>query len=114
MENIPIEIGRKIKVIRELRNFSQAYVADKMGMSQASYSCLESCKTKVSPERLKRIAEVLLVSEEIIFQLSPETLLNSQDLIDKNEKLYRQALLFEKLLQQKDEEISLLRKRLDI
>lgn len=114
MENAPIEIGKKIKIIRELRNFSQAYMADKLGMSQASYSCLESCKTKISPNKLKRIAEVLLVSEYVIFSVSPETLLNAQDLIDKNEKLYRQALLFEKLLQQKDEEISLLRKRLNI
>lgn len=60
------KIGTKIKKIRELRNFSQEFVADKLGMSQSNYARIENNEVTVTPDRLHRIAEALNTSETII------------------------------------------------
>jgi transcriptional regulator with XRE-family HTH domain len=36
-----MELGTKIKKIRELRNLTQEYLADQLGISQPAYSKLE-------------------------------------------------------------------------
>lgn len=40
-------IGNKIKNIRELKNFTQEYMAEKLDISQAAYSKLEKGDIKV-------------------------------------------------------------------
>lgn len=52
MENI----GRKLKIVRELYNYTQAYVAQKLAIEQASYARLEK-KDKISIEMLEKIAK---------------------------------------------------------
>jgi transcriptional regulator with XRE-family HTH domain len=59
-------IGSKIKKIRELRNFSQEFVADKIGISQSNYARLENNEIAISSERLQKIAEALNTSESVI------------------------------------------------
>lgn len=59
-------IGTKIKRVRELRNFSQEFVAEKIGVSQSNYARMESNEVAISPERLQKIAEALNVEESII------------------------------------------------
>ena len=54
-----MEIGFKIKKIRELRNYSQEHMAEKLGISQVSYSRVESGQTKMDLKRLHDIAKVL-------------------------------------------------------
>jgi transcriptional regulator with XRE-family HTH domain len=61
-----MQVGQKIKKIRELRNFTQEYLATRLNISQESYSKIEANKTKVSTERLEQIATILEVS---IFEL---------------------------------------------
>ena len=41
-------IGYKIKNIRELKNFTQEYMAEKLDISQAAYSKMEKGDTKIS------------------------------------------------------------------
>lgn len=52
-------IGINIRRIREQKGFSQEYLADMLDISQASYARLESEETKITVERLFKIAEVL-------------------------------------------------------
>lgn len=52
-------IGVNIRRIREQKGFSQEYLADMLDISQASYARLESEETKITVERLFKIAEVL-------------------------------------------------------
>lgn len=69
-------IGYKIKKYRELRNFSQEHLAEKLGITQAAYSKIESDQSKVTTERVKKIAEVLdvpeadLMSEQLTFNIN--------------------------------------------
>lgn len=51
--------GTVIKQYRELRNYSQEYVAKKMGISQNAYSKIENNITQVTVNHLKSISATL-------------------------------------------------------
>lgn len=53
------QVGTKIKKVRELRNFTQEYVAEQVGMTTSGYSRIERGEVKVSIERLGQIAKAL-------------------------------------------------------
>ena len=63
--------GEKIKTIRELRGFSQGYVADKLSIAQNTYSKIETGQTKLSADTLKKVAELLGVSPVDILSNQP-------------------------------------------
>lgn len=54
-------IGSKIRQVRELKGYSQEYMAGKLKVSQHAYSKLETGKTKVDWERVTKIANILEV-----------------------------------------------------
>ena len=56
-----MNIGNNIKQIRELKNFSQEYVAQELGLSQASYARIENGTIVPKVDRLQRIADILEV-----------------------------------------------------
>jgi transcriptional regulator with XRE-family HTH domain len=53
------KIGERIKRLRESKNYTQDYLASKIGMSQNAYSKMETGGSKITVERLEKIAEVL-------------------------------------------------------
>ena len=57
-------IGTRIKRFREIKNLTQEHLAEKLGISQNSYSRLESETVKISTDRLKEIAQILDVPAE--------------------------------------------------
>jgi len=59
-------LGRKIKKLRELKNYTQEYMANHLNISQNSYSRIESENVKVTAERLKAIAQLLEVPSEYL------------------------------------------------
>ncbi len=61
-----IESGLSIKKIRQFRNFTQQYVADKLNISQNAYSRIENGSTKLTIERLEQISKLLSVSIETV------------------------------------------------
>jgi transcriptional regulator with XRE-family HTH domain len=63
-------IGR-IKRVRELRQFTQRYMAMRLGIEQCTYSRIEAGTIRPDPERLQRIAEVLEVSVEDLSGTDP-------------------------------------------
>jgi transcriptional regulator with XRE-family HTH domain len=65
-------IGQKIRKIRELKGFSQDYVASRLDMSQNNYSKIElEHNKKLSAERLDEIAKIL--------EVDPNEILNFDD-----------------------------------
>jgi|SRR5690606_6632030 len=52
-------IGNKIRKIRELKGFSQEYMASQLEMSQRAYSKLEREETKLDWERIHDISNIL-------------------------------------------------------
>ena len=49
---------QKIKSIRELKNLTQEYMAEQLGITQAAYSKIETGQTKLTPNKISDIAEI--------------------------------------------------------
>ena len=67
--------GNKLRLLREFRNYSQDYVAKKLGITQNTYSRGENNQTRITTERLHQIAQILNVpvdelvsNEELVIQ----------------------------------------------
>tara|TARA_B100000809_G_C14976482_1_gene472895 strand:- start:29 stop:388 length:360 start_codon:yes stop_codon:yes gene_type:complete len=65
-----IELYKKIRSVRELRAYSQNYVAERLGVNQKAYSKMELGKTQLNWDKLNKIAAILAVS---IFELVDPT-----------------------------------------
>ena len=59
-------LGIKVKRMRELRNYSQEFVAEKIGVSQSNYARLEKNEIAIIDERLKLIADTLGTTPDAI------------------------------------------------
>ncbi|TXH58788.1 MAG: XRE family transcriptional regulator [Bacteroidia bacterium] len=57
-----LRIGKKIKQLRELKNYSQEYMAKELRMSVPGYGRIERNEVDVSIERAHQIAGVLGIS----------------------------------------------------
>ena len=73
---ICMQIGNKIKKIRELRNFTQKYMADELSLSQSAYSKIEMGETEITYTRLEKIAAVFDMKPEDIITFSDNALFN--------------------------------------
>ncbi|MFN7911835.1 MAG: helix-turn-helix domain-containing protein [Bacteroidota bacterium] len=119
-----MDIGSNIKKIRELKNFNQNYVATALGISQKSYSNIEKSKNKITIELIQKIAEVLNVSFSKIVELNTEVILNNYNQkggigqintsSNQNAMADNTMELFEKILLEKDKQIELLKKTIDL
>ena|ERR1035437_1406693 len=102
--------GAKIRMIRELRGYSQEYVASKLGIDQTVYSRIENNKTKLDTDRLEQLAETLGVNPVDILSHEPTVVNFSPNHgtqgIGHIENFYSfQKDLLEKVLSSKDQEI---------
>lgn len=51
--------GQKLRKLRELRNFTQEYMAKSLGMTQQNYSKMEKSEIKFSEDRVEKLAKIL-------------------------------------------------------
>lgn len=115
----PIDYHFRIKHLREMRNFTQEYLAHELKISQRAYSSIENGHTQLSVERLMDIARVLQVSIGDIIgsehsnnyynNFNNHSPNNKGNLIFQNDRFEEQRQLYERLLQSKEDEITLLR-----
>ncbi len=54
-----MSIGNNIKKLRELKNYTQSYMAQKLDMSVPGYSKIENDKTDITVSKIYAIAQVL-------------------------------------------------------
>jgi len=106
------KVGERVKHLREEKNYSQQYFADKLGITQKAYSKIESGETRFSVDHLLKVAEILETPIEDILPAEGNAVYNNfnthngegivihKGASDKLEELY------EKTLKSKDEEIS--------
>ena len=66
------KIGQNIRKLRELRNFTQQYMAEKLEMTQGNYARIENEEIHLSEERLQKISGLLGYSSEFIIQFDVE------------------------------------------
>ncbi len=112
-----MEIGKKLRSLRNEKGFTQEKIADLLQMPQASYSNLENNKGKIDLKTIQKIAEIyeidvidILKEESLAFYIQKNKGGNNALIINQlSEKLIEQ---YEIRLKEKDEIIAELRKRL--
>lgn len=62
-------IGHKIRNLRDNRKLSQQEMAELLDISQKQYSFIESNQTKITFDRLQKIAHVLKLNDDEYFDL---------------------------------------------
>ncbi len=116
------KIGRKIKKLRELRNYSQDYMAAQLGISQSTYSQLETEDAGLSPDRLEKIAHLLQITVSDIENFDERMIFN---VTQHNEKIESQGVgyvhhfhenknMSEKIFQLQEDKIRLLEEQVQM
>lgn len=67
-------VGQKIKKLRELRNYTQSYMAIELDITQQGYSKIEK-EGRLTVDQLERIATILKVDSSYILRFNEENLL---------------------------------------
>lgn len=112
-------VGEKIKIVREINNYSQSYVAKIIGMSQSNYARIESGQTKITFDTLNKIASAIGTKSEIITSFKKEIYtsinnekINPNEIIKSHILSVKEVFIEEKLLLEK--KIKIMEKLLSI
>lgn len=126
-----MEVHEKIRVLREINQWSQEDMAEKLSMSVAGYAKIERGKSSLNLEKLRKIADIfniditeLIATQDkaFFFSIGDNTkYANNYSYIASDEKLLleneKYRLLLEaknELLTQKDEEILALKQVIEL
>lgn len=110
--------SEKIKIMREMNQWTQEEVAEKLGMSTTGYAKIERGQTNVSVEKLKQIAQVFnlnvaqLLDDDKRFVICSigDNHSNYNNYFGTNEKLSLENEKLKQLLNAKESEIEALKK----
>lgn len=69
-------IGQKIKKLRELKNLTQEHMASQLGLTQSTYSKLETGEIDVPYSRLEDISKILGLKPEDIIAFNEHMVFN--------------------------------------
>ncbi len=98
------EIGEKIRKVRELKGFSQEYMAQRLDISQKVYSNIENDKRKLDKDVFEQIADVLDIDPAALLSFDEKVLFhncskpgwymmsNIYGLADKERELYEKRV----------------------
>jgi transcriptional regulator with XRE-family HTH domain len=120
-------VAERLKHIRLKKNYSQDYVASKIGLSQKAYSKIENNETRLNVETLILLSDVLETPVAEFFTNSKNPILNDfssartgdnviykQEADKKAEELYNKLLAAkDQVIRAKEEEIKLLKMYLE-
>lgn len=70
-----MNVNDKIRMMREINNWTQEYVADKLHMSLTSYAKLERGESRLHLDKLTKIAEVFQVNIADLLSLDKQGLI---------------------------------------
>lgn len=100
-----LNIGTKIKKLRELKNLTQEHMATVIGVTQSAYSRLEMGETEITYSKLERIAgelgmkpeEVIAFNESMVFnvmhnQTGNGLIIQNNSLNNEERELYKQQI----------------------
>jgi transcriptional regulator with XRE-family HTH domain len=108
-----------MRVLREVNGYTQEYIASELGINQNTYSKLECGQTKLTIDRVKKLAELYKVNPEYFLNeeapiinyntgTRSKAIINTQNYHD-NEDQQSVQKLYEKLLLDKDQTIEYLK-----
>ena len=69
--NLTQKFSKKLKILREINNYTQEYVARVLDISQNAYSLIEKGTTKITLDRIEVLAE--------LYKTTPSELININD-----------------------------------
>ena len=119
-----MHIGTKVRKLRELKGYSQEYVATQLKMVQTNYSKIERGETKdMTVTRLEEIAKVLEVDPGTILNFDDKQVLNntsnhqeggySGNIMYVKESFERERQQYQAQIKHLEEEVAFLRKMLE-
>lgn len=105
------EIGKNIRKVRELRNYTQEYMAEHLGLSQSTYCNLEKGLADIKLSQMTKIAKILDIDVIALLQFKGEKMLDDKK--DEDEDALkpltnREKQLYEELLAVQKERITFL------
>ncbi len=105
-------VADRIKEMRLKKNYSQDYIAKRLGISQKAYSKIENNETRLNVDALLSIADVLEIPVNHFFTDSKAPILNDfssgregDNVIYKTTNEYAKEDLYKELLKAKEEVI---------
>lgn len=121
MNDHKLRIGHKVKYIRELKKYSQEYVAAKMGISQNAFSKIEREEIQLTFDKACKIAKILETDINAIINSDTKNFLKHRNqlglynstinAVDKSiDELIKTK---NKLIQEQEEHIKLLQELLE-
>lgn len=112
-----MEIGTKVKKLRELKNFTQEFMANALEMTPSGYGKIERNETEVSYQKLERIADILGIKVEDIINFNESFIFNVMHnqtgngyVVNNISTSDNEKKLYEQIIAQQKDEISYLRK----
>jgi transcriptional regulator with XRE-family HTH domain len=115
-----MQIGHKIKKIRELKNLTQEHVSGLIGISQGAYSRIEIGESEISYSKLERIAEVFGMKPEEIISFNDSMVFNVMHnetgnglVINNNQISDLEKSLYDQQIEQLKSEVEYLKKIID-
>ena len=113
-----MKIGEKVRKLRELRDFSQEYMATQLGMTQQNYSAIENDPNEdVSVRRLKKIAQILDIQFNDLLNFDEKNIFNNYSQAEQfgiinNQYFEAERKLFQQQIEQYKAEVAYLREML--
>lgn len=105
-------VSDRLKKYRLERNYSQDYLAKKLGITQKAYSKIENNETKLNVEVLQMVSEILDLPIESFFKNAKQPILNDfssrtggDNVVYKNNSIDKIEDLYSQILRSKDEVI---------
>lgn len=105
-------VCKNIRKIRELRGYSEEYLALKLGMSQNNYSKIELGKIALTIDRMSEISKILEIEPSKLLEFDESIILNNNNLTSLNStKIITDKLLesYERRIEGMVEEIKTLK-----
>lgn len=102
----------KIKQLRELKNFTQEYMAGQLGLSTRAYSKIETGETQLTVNRLNEISAILGITPVEVLGFDDKQVFNNCK--QEGNIGINHINLPEKLIQQYEETIQSLKNQIEV
>jgi len=102
----------KIKQLRELKNFTQEYMAQQLGLSTRAYSKIETGETQLTINRLNEISHILGITPVEVLGFDDKQVFNNCK--QEGNIGINHINLPEKLIQQYEETIQSLKNQIEV
>ena len=115
-----MNIGEKIRKVREVKGFPQEYIATNLNISPQAYGKMERGETKLDMDRLQKVADILEIELLELMQVNEKQnalVTNFNTHQEGNYNFYTESAktieLLEKTVTQQESEITFLRKEIE-